>query len=61
MKTGSYALIGLGIVIILLAAVNHWVIKANPIVHTTTIIGIVGLIVAVIGAGMMVMGGKNAG
>jgi hypothetical protein len=60
MRTGSYALIGLGIVIILLAAVNHWVIKANPVVHTTTIIGAVGLIVAVIGAGMMMMGSRSA-
>jgi hypothetical protein len=53
-------LIGLGVLIIIVGALNHFVMKANPVAHTSTILGVVGVVVALIGVGMMFMGGKKA-
>jgi hypothetical protein len=53
-------LIGLGVLIIIVGALNHFVMKSNPVGHTSTILGVVGVVVALIGVGMMFMGGKKA-
>ena len=56
MKMG---LLILGIVIGLVGLVNHFAIHANPFPHTSTIIGAVGAVLAVVGILMMAMGGKS--
>ncbi len=54
-------LIGLGVLIIIVGALNHYVMKVNVGPgHTSTILGVVGVVVALIGVGTMFMGGKKA-
>lgn len=57
MKTG---LIVLGVLIAAFGLLNHFVIKVNPIAHTSIIAVAVGAVVAVIGIAMTMMGGKAA-
>ena len=50
----------IGIIIGLAGLANHYVIKANPIAHTSTIVGAVGAVIAVIGLVMLMMGGRSS-
>ncbi len=54
------ALIGLGVIIAVVGLLNHFVIKANPVAHTSTIVIAVGAVIAVIGLAMSFMGGSKA-
>jgi hypothetical protein len=54
----KFALIGLGVVLLALGLVNHYVIHSNPVAHTSTIVLAVGAALVVIGAGMAFMGGR---
>jgi len=56
----KFALIGLGVVIVALGLVNHFVIHSNPVAHTSTIVLAVGAIVVVVGVAMNFIGGKSA-
>jgi hypothetical protein len=60
MKSLSMPLIGLGALIIIFGAINHFVIKANPVHHFSTILGVVGVVLAAIGAVAMMAGGSKA-
>jgi hypothetical protein len=60
MRGGSYALIGLGVVVLLLGLINHFAIHANPVAHTSTIVLAVGVILAVAGGAMVAMGGRSS-
>ncbi|HKS69281.1 MAG TPA: hypothetical protein VJQ45_02605 [Ktedonobacterales bacterium] len=48
----------IGILIIILAAVNHFASRLINFGHATTIVGVVGLVVLVVGAILAMMGGK---
>jgi len=56
MRSASYGLIGLAIIAGILSLVNHFVVHANPVDHTSTVIGGVGVVLLVIGGAMMLMG-----
>lgn len=60
MRGASMGLLAIGVIVLLVGLVNHFVIKANPIAHTSTIVLAVGAILAVVGVIMMAMGGKQA-
>jgi len=60
MKAASTGLLVIGVIVLLVGLVNHYVIKANPIAHTSTIVLAVGGVLAVVGIIMMAMGGKQA-
>ena len=60
MRAASMGLLAIGVIVLLVGLVNHFVIKANPIAHTSTIVLAVGGILAVVGVIMMAMGGKQA-
>lgn len=58
MKGAGIPLIGLGVVVVLIGLINHFVIKANPVAHTSIILGVIGVVLAGIGAVAMGGGGK---
>ena len=53
-----FALIGLGVVILAVGLVNHFVIHSNPVAHTSTIVLAVGAVLVVVGIAMSLLGGK---
>jgi uncharacterized membrane protein len=59
MRAVTYILIGLGIVVVILGLLNHYVIKANPVAHTSTITIAIGAVLVVIGVFGMMLGGKS--
>lgn len=60
MRGAGYGLLVIGVIIAVLGLANHYVMKANPIAHTSTIIIAVGAVLAVIGLAMSFMGGRKA-
>jgi hypothetical protein len=60
MRGAGYGVLVVGIIIAVLGLVNHYIIKANPVVHTSTILIGIGVVVAVIGLVMSFMGGRSA-
>ena len=59
MRGASLGLIVLGVVVVLVGLVNHFVIRANPIAHTSTIVLALGGVLAVAGFALMAMGGSR--
>ena len=59
MRSVSYILVGLGVIIVILGLANHFAIKANPVAHTSSIILAVGVVVAIIGVATMMFGGRS--
>ncbi len=60
MRGAGYGLLVIGIIVAILGLANHYVLKANPIAHTSTVLIGVGVVVAVIGVAMSFMGGRKA-
>jgi hypothetical protein len=60
MRGAGIGVLVLGIIIGLAGLANHYVMKANPIAHTSTIVGVVGAVVAVVGLVMLLMGGRSS-
>jgi len=60
MRGAGYGLLVIGIIVVVLGLVNHFVLHANPFAHSSTIILGVGVVLAVIGAAMSFMGGRSA-
>jgi predicted tellurium resistance membrane protein TerC len=60
MRGSGYGLLVIGIIVAILGLVNHYVLKANPVAHTSSIIIGVGVVLAVIGLAMSFMGGRKA-
>jgi uncharacterized membrane protein HdeD (DUF308 family) len=56
MRSLSYVLLALGVIIAVVGLLNHFVIHANPVAHTSTITIAVGAVLAVIGVFMMMSG-----
>jgi hypothetical protein len=59
MRSLSYVLLVIGVIIAVVGVLNHFVIKANPVAHTSTIAVAVGAVLAVIGVVLM-MSGRSA-
>jgi len=59
MRGAGYGLAALGVILVIAGLVNHFVIKANPMAHTSTVVLGVGAVVAVIGLALTFMGGKT--
>ena len=55
----KFTLIGLGVVILVIGLVNHFVIHQNPVAHTSTIVLAVGAILLVVGVALSFMGGGS--
>ncbi len=62
MRSASYGLIGLGIVVAVLGFVNHYVINPpiNTVPHMSLVLLGVGAVLAVLGGAMMLMGRGSA-
>lgn len=60
MRGASIGLLVIGIVVAIVGLVNHYVMHANPIGHTSTILIAVGAVLFVIGVIMMAMGGRSS-
>lgn len=60
MRGGSYGLIALGVILVIVGLVNHFVLRLNPVLHTSTIVIGVGGVLALIGLVMYFMGGRAA-
>jgi len=60
MRGLSYVLIVLGVIVGILGLLNHYVIKQNPMPHTSTILIAVGAVLFVIGVLTYFMGGSKA-
>jgi hypothetical protein len=60
MRGLSYVLIVLGVIVGIIGLLNHFVIKQNPIAHTSSILLGVGAVLFVIGVLTFVMGGSKA-
>ncbi len=60
MRGAGYGLLVIGIIVAVLGLVNHYILKANPILHTSTILIGVGVVIAVIGLAMSFLGGRSA-
>jgi hypothetical protein len=50
MRSSSGYIFGIGIGLLVLSVLNHFVFKVNPIVYTTRIVFALGLVLAVTGA-----------
>lgn len=60
MRGGGYGLLVIGIIIAVVGLINHFVLKMNPVAHTSTILIVVGVILAVLGLVMSFVGGRSA-
>ncbi len=62
MKALSYVLIVVGIIVLILGLVNHYVLKPplNFVPHTSTVILGVGVVLAIIGAVLLFLGGGSS-
>lgn len=60
MRGAGYGLAVVGIIIVLAGLVNHFVLKQNPIAHTSTIVIGAGVVVAVVGAALTFLGGSRS-
>lgn len=58
MRGAGYGLAVIGVILVIAGLVNHYVIKANPVAHTSTIVLGVGAVVAVVGLAMTFMAGR---
>lgn len=60
MRGASIGLLVVGILVVVVGLINHYVMHANPISHTSTILLGVGVVIAAVGVIMMAMGGSKA-
>lgn len=60
MRGGGYGLLAIGIILAIVGLINHFVLKMNPVAHTSTILIAVGVILAVLGLVMSFMGSRSA-
>ena len=56
----SYLLIALAIIVGIVGLLNHFVIHQNPVMHTSTVIGVVAIVLLIIGGALMMMGRGSA-
>jgi hypothetical protein len=54
MQSSSGYIFGVGIGIVLLSVLNHFVFKADPIAHTTRIVFAFGVVLALVGVAVAV-------
>jgi hypothetical protein len=60
MRSTSGYVVGVGIGLILLSILNHFVFKMDPISHTTKIVFGLGVVVALAGAALIVVGSSKS-
>ena len=60
MRGGGYGLLAIGIILAIVGLINHFVLKMNPVAHTSTILIAVGVILAVLGLVISFMGSRSA-
>ncbi len=60
MRGAGIGLLVLGIIVVVLGLANHYVLKLNPMAHTSTVILGVGVVLAVIGLAMAFLMGRKA-
>ncbi|HEU0028129.1 MAG TPA: cysteine-rich outer membrane protein [Ktedonobacterales bacterium] len=61
MRGAGYGLAVLGVILVIAGLVNHYVIQANPLKHTSTLVLGVGAVIAVVGLALTYMGGRSSG
>lgn len=60
MRGGGLGLLVIGVIVAIAGLVNHFVLRMNPIAHTSTILIGVGAVLALVGLVMSFMGGRSA-
>ncbi|HEX9037455.1 MAG TPA: hypothetical protein VF808_10740 [Ktedonobacterales bacterium] len=60
MKNAGYGLAVLGVIIVVLGLLNHYVLRMNPVAHTSTILAGVGAVIAVVGLILTFVSGRSA-
>lgn len=54
-------LIALGVILLAVGLVNHFVLHQNPVAHSSTIVLAVGAVLLVVGVALTLVGGNKAG
>jgi hypothetical protein len=60
MRGAGYGIAIVGVLVVIMGAINHYVLKMNPVQHTSTILGIVGAVLAVVGIVLTFVGGNKS-
>lgn len=60
MRGASYGLIVLGVIFAMAGVVNHFLVKMNPVAHTSTILIGVGGVLFIVGLLMNFMGDRGS-
>lgn len=59
MRALTYVLMVVGVLIAMVGVVNHWLLKLNPVAHTSTIVVAVGAVLFVVGLALSFMGSSR--
>lgn len=54
-------LIALGVILLAIGLVNHFVLHQNPVAHSSTIVLALGAVLFVVGVALTLVGGNKAG
>lgn len=60
MRGAGYGIAVVGVIIVILGVLNHFVLRQNPVAHTSTILGVVGAVLAVVGIVLTFVGGNKS-
>ena len=60
MRGAGYGLAVVGVIVVIIGAINHFVLRMNPVAHTSTILGVVGAVLAVAGIALTFVGGNKS-
>jgi protein-S-isoprenylcysteine O-methyltransferase Ste14 len=62
MRNAGYGVAVLGVILVILGVINHYVLKPpmNFVPHTSTILGAVGAVVAIVGLVLTFMAGRSS-
>lgn len=60
MKNAGYGVAIVGVILVVLGLLNHYVIHQNPILHTSTWLAGTGAVVAVIGLILTYLASRNS-
>lgn len=58
MRVATYGLLVIGVLLAMVGVVNHFLLRLNPVPHTSTIFVGVGVVVFIVGLAMSYMGDR---
>jgi uncharacterized membrane protein YGL010W len=60
MRGASYGLLVVGVLLAMVGVVNHFLLRLNPVAHTSTILVGLGAVVFVVGLALSFVGDRSA-